>query len=424
MLISIILLNNYSEIFEKKFSIKENANKSIDKENLKQAIFSNLNKREKYSPNHQFVINNNLAQYSSYLIVDQNQITIEAFVHYISIFMNRNQFGGKENFVCVIRYLLNDNDDGVFELEAVDSPKFVWNYNQKLIYNLDIKKLKKDYDETKDLNLVLNNIVVAIIWKYDYDKNSNLNNLTVNNDKRIFSPYTLIKYQTPSIIYTQDPRFKTASLCVSYVFSIPNGLKNWIDINLSFGVKEIMIYDAVENRTLTKYLKNIYGNDTRIVVIPFNIELNDLCDELILFRNFQNIFKQLKEYLMNSCKKIFDLEFIPKFELMQRFQQINYNDCFTILKQKYEFIGIYDTDEYFYPRTLNIQENFHKNSTTYSCDDTSRTLICNKSQFNFKYNNSQPKNHLYDYLQSLIRENKNGRDIDKLSSIKFAHGAK
>ena len=50
--------------------------------------------------------------------------------------------------------------------------------------------------------------------------------------------------------------------------------------------------------------------------MPFNIEMNDLCDESILFRNFQNVSKRLNEYLMNSCKKIFHLEYTPKFKLM------------------------------------------------------------------------------------------------------------
>ena len=67
------------------------------------------------------MINNNLAQYSSYILIDQNQITLEAIVHYLAIFIKKNQFGGNENFTCVLKYLLNSENDNVFEMEAFDS---------------------------------------------------------------------------------------------------------------------------------------------------------------------------------------------------------------------------------------------------------------------------------------------------------------
>ena len=72
----------------------------------------------------------------------------------------------------------------------------------------------------KDRDLVLNDIFVAIIRKYDYDKYLNLNNLKTSNDTRLILPYNLIKYQIPSIVYSQNPRLKKVSLCVSYAYSI------------------------------------------------------------------------------------------------------------------------------------------------------------------------------------------------------------
>jgi hypothetical protein len=143
------------------------------------------NSRDKYSKNNQYMINNNLAQYSVYLIVHLTSITIEAFVQFNNLYVNYKHFGSKENFTCVLK-LLSDNDridDTFIELEPIDSPKFYWIINKKLIFNLDLKLLKTDYDEKRDRDLMLKNIVVAIIWKHDYNKLSN--NVTVVKDSII-----------------------------------------------------------------------------------------------------------------------------------------------------------------------------------------------------------------------------------------------
>ena len=392
-------------------------------DSLKQVIITNSNLRYIYSKNNQFIINNNLAQYSSYLIVDQNNVTIEAYVHYNERYLKNTEFGGKENFTCVLRFLLNNNDDAIFELKAVDSPRFLWNFNKKLIYNLDLKLLKKDYDEAKDRDLILNNIVVAIIWRHDYNNHLDLNNVIFVKNKRIVLPYSLIKYQLPSIIYADIPRLKTVSLCVHFAYSQVHYLKYFIDLNLSFGVREIRIYDGIDNRTLTKYLKSIYGDDDRITVVPFQISFYDLCNESVLFETFKNIDDELKRYLKNSCKLFYKTEFEDKIYNRADYEQLTSNDCFTVLKQKHEFIAYYDTDEYIYPRTMDNFEDFFNKSVIYNCDSKSRSSICSKTPLNFKYNNSESNSHFYDYVQSLIGKNSEGRDINKLGSIKFSHAA-
>jgi hypothetical protein len=49
-------------------------------------------------------------------------------------------------------------------------------------------------------------------------------------------------------------------------------------------------------------LKEKYGEDERISIIPYNIALNDLCDESVLFDQFRNsnINFKIKEYLIKS----------------------------------------------------------------------------------------------------------------------------
>ena len=74
-----------------------------------------------------------------------------------------------------------------------------------------------------------------------------------------------------------------------------------------------MIYDAVENKSITKNFNEIDGNNPRVKLIPFNIEMNDLCDNSVLFMQYK-VSKQLEKYLIESCKLMYELDFKNKFD--------------------------------------------------------------------------------------------------------------
>ena len=415
----IVIFISIENVFEK------NETKNYDKVNDNN-ISNNLTKSsKKYALNREFLINNNLAQYSSYLIVDQDELTqktiyrIEAIVHFNYKYIK--DFGGKENFTCVLKLLGHGNrqEDIVIELEATDSPKLYWNDNKKLIYNFDLDLLKKN--STDEIGTILKNIVVAIIWKNDFNKNLDMNSFTLLNDASSVLPYNLIKFQIPSIIESIIPRLKAVGFCVHYIYSIPSNLKHWTNLHLSFGVRELMMYDAVSTN-LSKYIKTVFGNDERITVYPFDIEFNDLCNEKILFQQFEemNITNQVKEYFIRSCKTMYDSEFSEKIHWRLNFEQLTSNDCFTIMKEKYEFIGYYDLDEFVFPRTIENVIEFNSNNTPYySCN--SFDTICSNKPFQIISNKENDENFFYNYLQTLIEKNRNGRDLNKLGSISFAH---
>ena len=396
---------------------------------INESSLTDDDKHEKYHKNREFMINNNLIQYSSYLISDQdsnqNKYTIETFVHFNQKYIKK--FGDEKNFTCILKLLpYGDRKEDIFyEFEADDSPNFYWNENKKIIYNLDLDLLLKsqsDYKNDSDMNLFLKNLVVAVIWKYDFDKRLNMNNVSILNNSSNVLPYSLIKYQTPTIIHSNVPRLKTVGFCVHYIYKIHTQMKQWIDLHLSFGIREIMIYDAVGNRSLTKYLKNIYGDDDRITINPFDISFNDLCNETVLFKQFinLNISNELKEYLRKSCKEIFDTEFKEKYNWRGQHEQLTANDCFTVMKQKYEFIGYYDLDEYVFPRSLEVIKDLNS-SNYYSCNSFNK--ICSHKPFQISYKSSNQIDYFYNYLQSLIGKYKKRRDVNKLGSIGFDHAA-
>ena len=387
-----------------------------------------LEKREnKYSPNNHYMINNNLAQYSSYLIVDEKNITIEAFVHFNRKQSRYEKFDGKENFSCLLKLLPygDRQDEEDVELEVFEFPKFYWNhYNRKLIFKLELMKLKKDYDEKRDRDLILKHLVVAVIWNHDFNKSIDMENIKILDNSSIILPFNLIKYQIPSIIYSKIPRLESIAFCVHFVYSLDAlRTQRFIDLHLSFGVREIRIYDAVENRSLTKYLKNIYGDDDRITVMPVDISFQDLCNDSILLKQFNNISSRLKDYMKKSCKIFYEAEFHEKYPKREGHEQLTANDCFTVLKQKYQFIGYLDLDEILLPRTLENIKDFNSPLIPhYSCKTFS--LICSLKPFQFNSNKNEVsnKNYLYNYLMSLVEKNKNGRDMKQLGSIGFAHG--
>ena len=375
-----------------------------------------------YAPNYQYMINNNLAQYSSYVIIDKDSrnktiYTIEGFVQLNLKYVKK--FGTKKDFLCLVKFLNNINE--TIELEVTHWPKFKWDYNRKIICSIKI-------DKTTDLN----NLLVAIIWKNDYKKdlkiNKFINSLNKLKEKQVSLPYSLIKFQKPTIIHALQERLPSVSFCVHYTYAIPPQLFNWIDFHLSIGVGEIMLYDSLEDKSLTKSIKEHYGSDKRLTIMPYNISLSDICDDSILFKQYteQSCPKVLRKFLTESCKQFYNDKFRKRFEWRRPQEQLSVNDCFTVLSKKHEFIGYYDFDEFVYPRTMDNLKDFYENKTFYKCDDD-HSRICSLKPFenNFKVQRSDnpANNYLYNYLHSIIEENRNGRDLQLLGSIRFLHAA-
>jgi hypothetical protein len=396
---------------------------------IKNATSWTFQLREKYGKNKEFLINNNLAQYSAYLIVDKDIkhdrrfYRIEVFVQFNKKYVTEKGKLRNDDFKCVVK-LLGHNEtvnDQIVEIEVFESPVFYWDENKKLIFKLNPMHFKSYNDDP--LSFDLNNILVGVILKKDFNKNLNVDRFLLEEfETPIVLPYSLIKFQIPTIIESQIPRITSVSLCAHYIHAKPPQLLNWFNIHLSMGIREIIVYDAMPDKMITKIVNETFGNDDRIRVIPFNIDYEDLCNVNVLFKQFTGIdFPDItKENLIESCKHFFTLEFNLRYVWRNKHEQLTSNDCFTVLSQKYEFIGYYDLDEFIFPRSMDSMKDFYVHKSN------NLSVLCSLNPFiNNRYatKSTIDQHSIYDYLMYLIKKHKKRRNIDKLAYIYFNHVA-
>lgn len=370
---------------------------------------------EVHIKSHTFIVNNNLAQYSSYITKHDNKYVIEVY-----IFSNFN-YAPNENLIEVYSCLLKFYDTGstvntekVIELNATSSSGYYFASNRMIRFELTDLEIEK-YFPSKILNI--QNVVVAVIRKDEYDKNLNesqlnskMDSINVSKFNQIILPYSLVIFQKPIIIDENRNLQKSVSSCIpfSYGDRIPH-LENWIDMHLKFGIEEIMFYDSTSNNLISKLLQSDkYKNEKRLKVRPYRISFVDICSEHGLARSD---FNKVTDVLKVNCKEFFDLEFKEYLAGRQKHEQITSNDCLTHMSKYHEFVAYYDIDEFIFPRTLNITYK-----PQFSCTD--KSSLCSMRPFTYT-----EVNPYYNYVDSLVEKYRNGRDKSKLSSISFEHAA-
>ena len=350
-------------------------------------VFVSLQEQIDYK-NNQFMQNNNLMQYSAYLIIDsKNEAKIEAFIQFNHKY--EKNFENKSDFICLMKF-----NDKIIELETVETPKFYWNDNKKFIFNY------KHYNGSL-INTTTGKIGIAVIRIKDFSKK--LKFPSEDPVSGFVLPYSMIKYQTPKIIIPTLPRLKSMGLCVHYSYNVPNQLTNWLDLHLSFGVSHIILYDATVGKNLTKLIEEKGYSKEQVIIKEFNIQKDFLCRNETLNCNTS----KCNDLLLKSCHQFYEHEFKEKYHWRNKHEQLTSNDCFTELSQIVEFIGYYDLDEIVFPRS----ELAFNRSAKHTCDQFS--TICSQTPFN----------NFYSYLHSLIKAQQDDRDINQFGSISFAHAA-
>ena len=385
-----------------------------------------------YTMNNFYIINNNIAQYSSYIIVedgDQKNNTIYRIETLVQLnFRQIKNYGNKENYLCLIKSMF---DNRIIELNVHEFPEMVWwYYNRKIVFSLDLDLFNSDK------KIDLNHLVIAVIWKPDYNKTLNLNssiwplhdpNNVALEFKSFILPYSLISYQKPTILINKKYRPPTVGFCIHYFFQIPPSLFQWIDYHLNIGIDEMLFYDSTDGRILPKTLKENYPNNEKFTVASYYISIEDLCNSSNLLRqhNQKNLTLEIKKYLTDSCKNFYHKTF-SRGALSFQHAQITGNDCYIHLSKRHEFMVYYDLDEFIFARNMDNVKDFYEKRAYYTSDN--KSSICLSKNLHNSFETSRKKfisqtNYFYNYIINVVEKYRNNRSLNDLAAISFDHAA-
>ena len=163
---SLVILELSNE--SKKYEL-DRLNKTIELINMKERMDSeNINQvpTVNYSTNYKHIINNNVAQYSSYILIETDEFKNTtykiSFLFQLSSKSEDKIYNRKEDFLCLIKSK-NLNKAKYIKLEP---------FNMLLKTKEKTKKLtcKANFLDSLDLQ----EFVVAIIWKQDFNETLNL----------------------------------------------------------------------------------------------------------------------------------------------------------------------------------------------------------------------------------------------------------
>ena len=296
------------------------------------------------------------------------------------------------------------------------------------MYDKEAGKLIFKLNNSKE-NIGVNKLVIAVIWKPDYNKSLDLNEFInkfdeTDSKERVVFPFDFIKYQIPTIIHSINQRLPFVGLCVHFTYKIHVDIINWIDNNLMFGIHKIMFYDGTNEGELTTKIRNHYGEKKKLIVRPYNMTFDSLCHPNSLLKQFEflNLNDKIKKYLINSCSGLFNKSFINSFSFRSIHEQITVNDCFTVLKEQYEFIAYFDLDEFIFPRNYKNYYDFYEKNVSYSCDNVDK--ICPLKVFSNSFETERSEgtynNYFYNYLMQIIKkENKENDRMSEMGSLYF-----
>jgi hypothetical protein len=389
-LIFFIVLASFALLFDIHTFKSTKNNKQTDE-------FTTRKPAKVYVKSHHYVVNNNLAQYSAYVYDSGDFYKIEAFVVFnlknindnITSLKDLNNHLKPELYLCFVKFLdskSDDEEDGeiVMKLNTVGIQQYFYH---------DYAKLTFQFHSTKNIE----NIVIGVIFKNDYQKE--LSEIKENSDK-IVLPYSMINFQKP-VHLASDKLGKTVGLCAHCTFgNFPSHAQNWIDIHLSLGIGEVILYDS----TIDEALKKKINQNKRVVIKPYRINQTDFCESVT------SEDMKIGEILKRHCLNFYELEFKDLSEARIKHEHLTANDCYFQLSKKHEYVAYYDLDEFIMPRAFE------------SSFDCNKFKICSLKPFGFDRHFNDPY-LFYNYLENIVEKYHENQNKTMLSSIVFRHAA-
>jgi hypothetical protein len=336
-----------------------------------------------------WIINNQVYQYSSYLIKTNRTASIEAIIglrkHFSTNFI-------KSRFRCLVKSL-DDHGDLSFTVSEI--------YNYSIVTKKVICVLRKT-------NTLSPTISIAVVNLDDYVNDDDMAVFRADKikDNVIQLPKYTIVYQTPVRISKQKKKEPSMAHCVHLAYNINHydikKILTWMGFQKQFGISKVIIHDANQNSLFHDQLYSTFDRSF-LEIRPYKIEYEAICDQLFL-DHYKRTNLLLYTLLKDNCEDAYYKFFsnpIANAGNRWKHQKINANDCYTHFKYTYELVSLYDFDELIYPR------NFVTNSssiTEFSCHHVNG--FCKFQQ----------QLTLYDYVKNVVRQS--GRRT-KWSSVYF-----
>ena len=148
----------------------------------------------------------------------------------------------------------------------------------------------------------INNIVVAIINKFDFIREE-IDFKIIKNHKTLFKlPWNMISFQKPRVIYKPIKKIPKIAHCLHYTYNINqiglDKILNWLDYQKSVGIDKIIIYDSDKAKILQTAIA-LRFNKEFVDVRSYYIEYDNICDirRLNTFRQEEvSKYQLMKDY--------------------------------------------------------------------------------------------------------------------------------
>jgi hypothetical protein len=317
-----------------------------------------------------FYNDDSTGQYSTYLIRNGNKTWIESMVYIV-----HERFDIRE-YMCRIK-VLSTNE--IIDMRPND------------MFSAYYAPIKKVIVHINDDRLINSQLAIAI--------------LRINKETNNFTQ-TFVNYQMPDLIDVIEPRRKTVGQCIPFVRKFKDVHKVYFQMQRDFGIAEIIVHDASPDQALTKYMEDAKDKLPFVTLRPYELNASLICQNSVRGLTSHDNATFIASY-KEKCLKYFGQQVCrPTLE----HEELSLQDCYSKHRYTYEFVAVYDLDEFVFPRTVRPIQQYNETMTT---ANSCRTQYeCQKTPFSLG---------LYDYVKSILNKTKYAHDYTKFSSISFRH---
>jgi hypothetical protein len=325
--------------------------------------------------NHRWMYNHDIAQYSAYVIRNRSHVWIEAMVFIV----NTENTLNLSDVMCLIR--IEDTGE-IVEKRIHTALKAYFKYPRKVVVQLDESKFYKT-----DLG-------VAVFRTSNYKKDAF---------------HTNVNFQLADVLEVHAPRKKGLAQCIAHVRRFKEAHKVFLHAQKGFGVDAIILHDSTHDQSLTNFLRN--NSDYSFITLrQYDQNPDAMCNRSISGLLDEGNTTHIDFYTQKCLK--YARDHIER--LSWNHEELSLNDCYITMSYTYEFVAVYDLDEFVFPRTIDPQQRFSDFKLNKTRNDTEchAKSICEKKGFEFG---------LYDYIVKILNKTNHANDYSDLNSICFRH---